>query len=200
MKQTPSPDEHALRTFVAVQVPADIQTELGSVAVNLRKQLPEKSVRWVRPENIHLTLRFIGDVSPRHVADLKGALGNAADGIEPFTLELSQPGCFPSRGSPRVLWVGLEGDIERLSRLQSSVAEATRQWGKTEDREFHPHLTLGRVLTNRRGELEQVVDIIHEAAVAQCAPWPVTAMHLMQSVLTPNGSRYSTLATVLLSG
>lgn len=200
MNPTSAPDDLPLRTFVAVQVPADIQTAVGEFSTGLGEGLPKTSVRWVRRENIHLTLRFVGNVSSHDVNALTAAVRTAAQGIEPFAVRLSEPGCFPTERSPRVLWVGLGGDLERLTLLQSRVAETTAAWGRGEERDFHPHLTLGRVVTKQRSELQRITKAIRNASVPQCAPWPVAAIHLMKSELATGGSRYSTLVSVPLMG
>lgn len=198
MNSTSAPIERPLRTFVAIEVPAAIQTQLGKVAAGLQDQLPGRSVRWVPPQNMHLTLRFIGNVPSSDLEALKTAVRSAAGSGRPLSLQLGRPGCFPGEHSPRVLWIGLDGDIEVLSRLHSSVVEATAYWGEIGQRAFHPHLTLGRVVTTRRGELQQISRAIQAAAVSSGASWDVTSIHLIQSVLAPDGAQYSTLLSAPL--
>ena len=192
--------ETSIRTFVAVQVPAKAQQCIAGVIDRLRTRVPEKSVRWVRPENIHLTLRFVGNVSPGDLDDLKVAVQESVQGMQPFALQLAGCGCFPNVHAPRVLWVGLEGDLDTLSALQSRVTAKTAGWGELEERDFHPHLTLGRVTTKRRGELQRVATAFDDVSVPACPPWTVAALHLMQSQLTPDGARYSVLATGQITG
>jgi len=200
MNLTSVHDERPLRTFFAVEVPAAVQAQLGKVTAIFRDRTANGAVRWVPPENIHLTLRFIGNVLPAELEVLKTAVRDAARGEGPLVLRLGRPGCFPGERSPRVIWVGLDGDIEALSRLQSSVVEATARWGEIEDRPFHPHLTLGRVTTSRRSEWQQISDAIRAAAVPDCAEWRATSFQLMSSRLAPGGSQYSTLASFPLIG
>ncbi len=188
-----------LRAFVAIPVPRQVQEGLATALDRIRDSVPRKSVRWVQPENIHLTLRFFGDVLASDVAPMQRALREAVRGVEPFILRLAEPGCFPDARSPRVLWVGLGGDLERLARLQAQVIEATQVWGPLEERGFHPHLTLGRVVARRPGELREIAGAIRALAVPACAPWRVHGLQLMRSVLASGGSRYSTLASLELT-
>jgi len=199
MNAIPGPEE-SLRTFVATHVPAGIQTQLAEVMAGFRQRLPSQSVRWVRPENIHLTLRFIGNLLPSELDALNEAVRDAAGDVEPFALQLAQPGCFPAERSPRVLWVGLSGDLEPLDRLQARVLEATVRWGRIDEKAFHPHLTLGRVTTKRRSELQQIGDAVRRMTVPACPPWRVSSLHVMQSRLAAGGSVYSTLASAPVTG
>lgn len=200
MNAMPSSGEAPVRAFVALHVPAAIQQQIAGAVEDVRNRAPEKSVRWVRPENIHLTLRFIGTVSPQDVAAMKAAIQRSAQGVEPFAMQLSKAGCFPGEGTPRVLWMGLVGDIKPLRRLQLQVTEGTDAWCRAEDREFYPHLTLGRVTTRRPGDLLQIANLARAIAVPRGAPWQIDAVHLMQSVLAPGGSEYLALASFPLVG
>ena len=200
MSRSPSRSGPVIRTFVAIHVPADIQRRLADVAGSFRDRLPGKSARWARPENIHLTLRFIGNVSPQDVEALRVVLQASVRGGKPFTLELGKPGCFPDAHRPRVLWVGVEGDVGPLMRLQSSVSQAAAAWAGPEDRVYHPHLTLGRVVARTGTDLQTVADPVPGSPALRDAVWHVDAIHLMQSDLMPPGPKYSTLASFPLIG
>jgi 2'-5' RNA ligase len=179
---------------VAIAVPPVVRRGLAAAIARVREKVPRKSVRWVDADNVHLTLRFIGDIPASDLDPMRRALASGIRGAEPFMLRLAQAGCFPEGGSPRVLWVGLGGDLERLARLQAQVLEATRVWGQVEARAFHPHLTLGRVVARRAGEMRPIAEAMGVFPVPACSPWRVEEVCLMQSVLAAGGAEYSVLA------
>jgi 2'-5' RNA ligase len=188
------------RVFVGIPLPDRIQHQIAQVVDRVRPQLPSRCVRWVRPENMHLTLRFIGNVPVGELEPLAAALHRCVAGVRPFALQLAQPGWFPEGGAPRVLWIGLAGELESLEPLQRNVTGQTSAWGALEGRPFRPHLTLGRVLTRRRDELRRMLTGFRGLDVPRDAGWEVDAVHLIQSILEPTGTRYSTLANARLTG
>jgi 2'-5' RNA ligase len=195
-----SQEPGARRVFVAVPIPVEIREGLTRVRDALRPQVPRHSVRWVHPEHIHLTLRFIGNVSARDVGLLQESLSRAVLRLAPFELELGSAGVFPSVGPPRVLWVGLGGALEALHHLQVRVLDTTAAWGEVETRAFHPHLTLGRVKTRRRDEARRIAAAVRQVTVPRASSWRVDSVDLMRSQLASGGAVYSTLASVPLDG
>jgi 2'-5' RNA ligase len=134
-------DEH-LRTFVALEIGEEMRARIGSLGAELRARLP--GVRWVRPEGIHLTLRFLGATTRAQVERLKPTLALAAAACPPAEVAVARLGAFPERGSPRVLWLGLSLPAP-LAALQSACERAAAATGfDREDRPFRAHLTLGR--------------------------------------------------------
>jgi 2'-5' RNA ligase len=140
-----------VRLFVAADLPEDLRRRLASIQHELRDiPLP---VRWVRPEGIHLTFKFLGAVQEGRVAEIGRALEGAGRGVGPFRLQTDGIGTFPERGNPRVLWVGIAGDVAAALRLQAAIERALAAIGlPSEDRPFRPHLTLGRVRGQAKGE------------------------------------------------
>ena len=200
MSDAPPGPPATARVFVAIPLPDGIQRRIARVLERVRPEPPNPCVRWVRPANIHLTLRFIGNVPVEELESLAVALHRCVAGVRPFGLQLGQPGWFPEDGAPRVLWIGLAGELESLELLQRSVTDQTSAWGAPEGRQFRPHLTLGRVVSRRRDELRRVLAGFREVDVPRDARWKVDAVHLIQSVLEPAGARYSTLANARLTG
>lgn len=200
MIKTPARCDAILRMFVSIQLPAAIQACAAGLIDRCRDELPSRSVRWVKPQNIHLTLRFIGNVSSRELDAIKSGMADAVCGARPFSLRVGRLGCFPHVRSPRVLWLGVQGDLEPLGILESKVTRETKAWARPEDRAFHPHLTLGRVVTRRREELEPFAAVLHNVVAPSSCPWSVEEVHLMQSELLPTGSQYSALASFPLVG
>ena len=181
----------AIRTFIAVGVPAAAQQTLADAAGQLRAHMPP-AVRWAAPEGMHLTLKFLGNIAPARVAPLRAAIAAAAQETAPFELRLSGLGVFPNPRRPRVLWAGVAGDTDALPALQQSVERASLALGFTpESRPFAPHITLGRVRQNAdTSALRLVGEAIDAAPPLPPSSWTVDAVQLMQSVPTPGGMRY----------
>ena len=181
----------AIRTFIAVGVPAAAQRDLADAAGHLRAHTPS-AVRWAAPDGMHLTLKFLGNIAPALVAPLLAALSDAAHQTAPFGLRLSGLGAFPHPRRPRVLWAGIAGDTDALAALQRSVEQAATSLGFTpESRPFAPHITLGRVRQNAEaGALRRVGEALDAAPPLPPSTWTVGAIQLMQSIPTPGGMRY----------
>ena len=157
----------------------------------MREILP--SVRWVPPERLHITLRFMGDIPPRHLPRLVRA-AETLEGVAPFEAGLAGTGTFPKRGPARVYWVGVRG--RPLSGLRESLDRAlVREGLAREDRTFTPHLTVGRASRGRSGRGRT------RAAEAVAVPdlaFAVAAIHLVRSDLFPGGPRYSNVHRAIL--
>jgi 2'-5' RNA ligase len=188
-----------IRSFIAIELPAPLQAGLGEMIKRLGP-LPD-CVKWVRPESIHLTLKFLGAVPASRVGEITQALSRAVLGIAPFHLSLGQTGVFPDPRCAQVVWVGLGGDLDNLLRLARNVErEMTARGFAPEKRRFIPHLTLGRLRDLARPEDRETVGRrAVETACVVSATYPVEAVSLMRSTLTPGGAIYSRLGQVLLS-
>ncbi len=156
-------------------------------------------VKWVRPENIHLTVKFLGDVNPADLEKIGSAMQTAAALSAPFTLSARGLGAFPGVKKPRVLWCGLGGDVEALARMHSSLDEALAESGfEREARKFKAHLTLGRI--KGRVNAEAMIDLISRHGHMASGPFACDRLCLYQSQLKPGGPVYSRLAEVPLAG
>lgn len=184
------------RLFIANELPRELLDELVGIQSDLMAALPDRAVRWVRPEGIHLTLKFLGNVPVGQIEDIQAGLALAVEGYAPFNLNAVGLGCFPNTRRPNVIWVGIEGDTRALKALWNSVEQAIAPLGyPTEGRSFNPHLTLGR--TDRRaapGELAQVGQHVEGADVGWLASWDVAGLSLIRSQLQAGGAIYTTLA------
>jgi len=158
-------------------------------------------VRWVRPEGIHLTLKFLGAVPAQRVSDICAALAPTVEGIRPLGLSLGGLGTFGGRRGARVVWVGIEGDIERVSELQRRVEAALARLGfRPEDRPFSPHLTLARVPDHvGSADRERLWELTGALATPEAAPVTIREVSLMRSILGPGGAVYERLAAFPLS-
>lgn len=183
-----------IRAFVAVELPPAARAALGAVSEALAARTPSGSVRWVRPEQMHLTLRFLGETAVSQLPAITIALDEVGRQSGPLTLRLGAVGCFPNCKRPRVIWVGLEGELRPLAALQRRVEAALVPLGWTaEKRPFQPHLTLGRV--KDVGKLSRVK---WEVAVEKVEV-AVTAVVLVQSELQRSGPVYTNLHVSRLS-
>ena len=189
-----------IRSFVAIELPEEVRTALASVQRDLKAQTPPKAVRWTRPEAIHLTLQFLGDVAPGQVEAVAAALRSACAGQSPFTFHLIELGVFPNPGRPRVVWIGVVEPSGALLALHKNVTQALEPLGfKPEERAFTPHLTLGRAAQHAgRRELAEVGELITRSQVGTVGQVWVDHINLMQSDLRPEGAVYTPLAVLPL--
>ena len=182
-----------IRAFVAIQLPPNVLNSLAQINKELAVQIPQNSVRWVKPHLIHLTLRFLGDTAESTLPSLFNALDETVAQHNAFSLNLDQLGCFPNCKRPRVIWVGLQGQLDALNTLKREIDEALQRLGwDQEDKAFRPHLTLGRVKDS--GNLQ---DSNWEAQIDQ-QQMLVSAVYLIESKLTSNGPIYTTRHTTHL--
>jgi 2'-5' RNA ligase len=192
-----------LRTFVAIELPAEAKAAIAAAQDALREVLRDggPAVRWVNPAGAHLTLKFLGDTPEPAVAGIEAALRGALTGVGALELRTGALGCFPSGRAPRVLWLGLDGDLEPLAAAREAVEAAIVPLGwPTEPRPFAPHLTLGRVRSEtslaERAGIGRACGTIWPPAATRI---PVAAVSLMASELGPRGASYTRLAEVSLA-
>ncbi len=191
-----------MRLFVAIPLPESLLRRLSEVQDQLQRKVPPRSVRWVRSEGIHLTLKFLGDTPKDRVPTIEEALTVVGRNAPPCALTVEGLGCFPSPRRPRVLWVGVNEDAGRLEALQRAVEEAMTSLGyKPERHSFTPHLTLGRVQrrASHRDE-EQIAEAVVGTTVGQLSEFTADRFELIRSQLKPSGAEYTTLSTYLLLG
>jgi 2'-5' RNA ligase len=186
-----------LRSFIAIELPDDIRQALGRVQGQLKRDLV--GVRWVQPASIHLTLKFLGDIRPEQVQPIAAAAAGAVEGEPPFSLGLSGLGAFPGPRKPRVIWVGIVGDVERLGRLQARLEEALEPLGfPAEHRPFRPHLTLGRIKDPRRPP--DLTRALADVTVPTCNSFDVHEILVYKSDLRPTGAIYTKLQHLPFAG
>jgi 2'-5' RNA ligase len=189
-----------IRAFIAVPLPDALLRELARLQRRLGDRVPQRSVRWVRPESVHLTLKFLGDTSIDSLPGIKQALAAVARNAPTSTFTVGKIGCFPNVHRPRVVWVGVQEPTGRLAVLQDAIEEVLGPFGyEPEGRGFKPHLTLGRVGRKaRRSEVIQVGEVVAGTEVGQLAEVIADRFELIRSVLKPTGAEYTTLQTFML--
>jgi 2'-5' RNA ligase len=190
-----SPEQ--IRSFIAIELSDEAKKGLARLRRELEKD-EHKFVKWVGPGGIHLTLKFLGNIPSKRVTEITEAIEKAAQGISPFQLEISGLGAFPSLKQARVFWVGIGGDMGKLSRLQQNIDSALAALGfAKEERPFVPHLTLARIREGASSsEKRSFGELMGSTAFEDKYPVEVEAIRLMRSQLTPAGAIYTCLSVV----
>lgn len=188
-----------IRSFVAIELPEEVREKLTQLQQALASSR-QPFIRWVKPDGIHLTLKFLGAVPAGDIAAVGSALEEAVLGAVPFRLELESLGVFPNPRRTRVAWVGLGGEVEKLLQLQSQVEKALAPLGfPREARSFTPHLTLARVREDATPvDRQSFGEKVTTARLDTTLSWQVEEVCLMKSQLAPTGAIYSRLATIKL--
>ncbi|HEY6100889.1 MAG TPA: RNA 2',3'-cyclic phosphodiesterase, partial [Anaeromyxobacter sp.] len=183
------------RLFVALEPPEPVRRRLAAMGVELRRAAGRSAdeIRWVPPENVHLTLQFLGAVPEERVADVEKALRAASAASRPLSLELKGAGGFPNARRPRVVWAGVAGDVAALASFAADLGRRLAPLGfPPEERPFAAHLTLGRAREGRGAPW--IAGALASLAEAAGAPWRATDVVLFESHLSPKGPRYEALA------
>ena len=191
-----------IRAFIAVPLSDSLLEQLTVLQRKLERQMPPRSVRWVRPEGIHLTLKFLGDTLTEKLPDIKQALAAVARHAPVSTFTVEGLGCFPNPRRPRVIWVGVQEPTGRLAVLQDAIEEVLTPFGyESEGRGFKPHLTVGRVRRKvARSDVAQVGQVVGDTTVGLLGQVSVESFCLIRSVLKPTGAEYATLEEFSLRG
>ncbi|MFP3980960.1 MAG: RNA 2',3'-cyclic phosphodiesterase [Desulfobacterales bacterium] len=185
------------RAFIAVALPAHVTEALGA----LQKKLRDFGIRmkYTDPENIHLTLKFLGDIRASDVEAINAQLSAAAAGFSPMTLSAAGLGAFPSIRRPRVLWTGVAGQSQMLEALQQEVENAMAAIGfEKENRRFSGHFTLGRF--KGKADADRLAEAIRQFGDFATDEFVADAVHLFESTLTPKGPIYRVLSHHRLEG
>ena len=189
---------NAPRTFIAVPLEEGVRAKI----VGLQEELAQAGtdVKWVEPENLHVTLLFLGEVDLRDSVDICRAIHRVTERLPPFAMTVSSVGCFPNLRRPRTLWVGVAEGNPELVRLHDLIENELLQLGgyRREERGYTPHITLGRIKTD---------DVTAElrTGLKDRADWPggrqtVREVHVMTSDLRPTGPTYTVLSREKLQG
>lgn len=187
-----------IRSFLAFELPPQIRQVLREAFERAKKT--SLDARWVRPEGIHLTVVFMGNIREEDVSPISEFVGGVCSRYGPFTMALKGMGCFPNRRNPRVLWLGVEGTLERMSRFRDDIQQGLTPFGiQEEKRDFRPHLTLGRFKKplKKSGDLEKLLSENNGLTSPACS---LNELILFRSDLRPGGAVYTKLKSWPLSG
>jgi 2'-5' RNA ligase len=183
-----------VRAFIAIPLSVEIKKHLDEVSGQLISKMGNEVIRWVRSKNIHLTLKFLGDAPEADIQRFKQILDDAAAQFDPFEFEVGGLSSFPSNQRVRVIWIGVQAP-HQLIELQKSIDLMTAASGyASEERDFSPHLTLGRVSKNSTVEdMRRIGQILQDIKVNKLGTNRVETVNLYKSDLQPGGSVYTVL-------
>ena len=189
-----------IRSFIAIELPAELRLEISQLQAQLKSGQPSR-VKWVDPDSIHLTLKFLGNIAIDRTGEITSALEEAAQGIPSFRLKVKDPGAFPNLKRVRVVWVGISGEVAQLSRLLQRIESNLAALGFTpESRPFSPHLTLARIHNQASpDERQRLGQLIADTKFEADSTIMVNAISLMRSQLTRAGAIYSRVSSIRLN-
>ena len=189
----------SVRVFVSVGLSTEARGALIDAVERIRQEVPE-GIQWARPAGMHLTLKFLGNISSINVPSLLECVREVACAHPSFGLKLTRLGMFPNRRKPRVLWAGVGGDLDALSSLQQAGEDAINALGYSpEQRPFRPHITLGRPRRSvSDSQLTRIGTVVSSLTPPSPISWRVECVDVMRSELHPSGARYTVLGAGLL--
>jgi RNA 2',3'-cyclic 3'-phosphodiesterase len=193
------PGSERYRLFVAIALPEPVRHAIEKAQDELRAALPAKSVRWTRSEQFHLTMRFLGGVEAQQVDRLNDALRRACAGSGELQLRAARIGIFPGPRRPRVVWIGVDDRGGRLAELERSIETATNAFTEEPPQgTFTGHITLARCRDLNRRETSTLTSLVQAMTHRSFGDWIAGGVDIIRSQPTPQGSRYTTLATINL--
>ena len=184
-------DHRLIRTFIAIPVPESVFV----LQENLKNTISKKTgkVRWVKGNQLHLTLKFVGDTPEESIDDVRGVMQKVARQMTPFKIFIQGVGCFPKIERPRVMWVGLDGEIDKLNQLVTTVHDGLDPLGFPRDeKEFHPHITMARAKypQKKTPDISSFLNTTYDPI-----PFRIEKIQFISSELFPNGPVYTILGT-----
>jgi 2'-5' RNA ligase len=180
------------RVFCAIEIPEPVRETVLRHIANLKEGVPDAKASWSRDANLHLTLKFLGEIPHSSVEDISTAASRAVTGLAPFSIRLEQTGVFPKQGKPRVLWIGINDSSEKLIELHTHLEDESAKAGFVkDDRAFHPHLTIARLRQPRHARILAVAHRELEFLPAEIA---VAELLVIRSELSSEGSKYTVVS------
>lgn len=187
---------NTVRSFIAINIPAKIRNKLEKIQDDLKKS--NTALQLVRPENIHITLKFLGNVPVESINDIQDAINESVSGFRIFSVSFEKIGVFPNPQYPRVIWVGIEKGAEELSLLNTKIENSISMFSlHQENRKFQPHLTIARVRSGKNRK--RLVNTLEELKNIRAGEMLAKKICLMESILKPQGAQYNTLKTFFLT-
>ena len=187
-----SVNQEQIRCFVEIEIPEAIQTLLTSAQEELRKDI--RGASWVKRGNIHLTLKFLGDVAPNQISVIKNAIEQVADTRSPFSMEIGGIGAFPNLTRPRIIWASVKTGADEIIAIAREIDIGLSRHGyERDEKPFSPHLTLSRL--KHRIDLKPLVDVFQQYDTINGATMVVNEIRVAQSHLRQSGAVYTPLET-----
>ncbi|MEK6732705.1 MAG: RNA 2',3'-cyclic phosphodiesterase [Candidatus Omnitrophota bacterium] len=193
----------SIRAFIAVEIDPQTKQKISALVSSLKKS--DADVKWITEDQMHLTLKFLGNVEQSKIQEISAALNSISTNFSPFTIHLSNIGAFPNINHPRVIWLGIDIGAEELKILAEKIETGLEKLGFNpstslgtgkEDREFKAHLTLGRVKSSKN--IANLIKLLKETVFSLNADIPIEEIILFQSTLFPKGAIYTKLWTAYL--
>lgn len=188
-----------MRTFIAIELPKNIQDALAGLQDKLKASGAD--VKWVSPENIHLTLKFLGELDDAKLGKISEIMFNACAGLEPFQIRISSLGAFPKINFPRVIWVGIDKGDSQIKAIAGDLEEKISEIGiPKEEREFSSHITIGRIrsMRNRQKLIAELGRLAENFGERNLGEFNVTRITLYKSTLSAKGPIYEALKVASL--
>ena len=186
---------NTIRAFIAVEIDNQTKQKISDLISNLKKS--KADIKWITEGQMHLTLKFLGNIDNGRVQEISGALSSISHNVKPFEITLSDIGAFPNLNRPRVIWAGIAKGAEYLKTISEKIETGLEKLGfEKEDREFNPHFTLGRVKTSK--DLTELKKLLNETQFNSENEIKINELVLFQSTLSPKGATYSKLSVISL--
>ncbi len=192
-------DSHmqSIRSFVAIPLPTGVRSAAARLIHRIRD--PGDGIKWVPTDNLHLTLKFLGDVENVQIPEVCDRIREACGGVPPFELRFAGTGAFPSLERPRTLWVAIDDPSENLRRLVGELESGLAELGfKPEPRDYRPHLTLGRTRSRTRRTAPEVIQRLQAEQDVRLGEMQADTVQLMGSFLEKRGPSYQVMDTIEL--
>jgi len=182
-----------VRAFIAVEINQPNRQKISELIYLLKES--NADVKWITENQMHLTLKFLGNIDKARVPEISNALRSISHNFKSFIISLSNIGAFPSVNHPRVIWLGIDKGADLLKTLAEKIDSELEKLGfQKETREFKAHLTLGRVKTSKN--MPNLTKLLKETAFSSESDIAITELILFQSTLTPKGAVYTRLSTI----
>jgi 2'-5' RNA ligase len=186
-------EEKTVRSFLAIELPEEILHKIADIQMCLKKNIQGGVISWVRPEGIHLTLKFFGNIFMDNVVNISRVVENTLADVKPLSLGVKDVGVFPDVIRPRVIWLGINGDVAPLSNIRKAMDPGFHGYGfKREERPFRPHLTLGRIKSPRG--MSGLAVLLEGGGNYFAGHFQTKELTLFRSELTSGGAIYTKLA------
>jgi 2'-5' RNA ligase len=186
-----------MRCFIAIPIPNEIHHELSRIQSQLKETEPD--IKWGNPENIHLTLKFLGEIGQTKARIISQQLKGLTNKHSCFDASIGRPGAFPTLSNPRVIWLDINKNGDKINNLQQEIEEKLQSLGfEKETRPFHPHLTLGRVRSKKN--IQKLAEKLKALPLPQFNPVTIDKIIFFQSILKPAGAEYTVLDEFKLQG
>jgi 2'-5' RNA ligase len=186
------------RVFCAIELPSLVLEKISEQITRLRAAAPDSPASWSRAENVHLTLKFLGEIAPGRVGDLSEAAAAAVAGFSPFEILIKDTGSFPKHGTPRVFWIGVDDCSGKLAQLQAKLDDECLRLGFADEaRPFNPHLTIAR---GRKPQGARALAAAHKEMGFASTEVSVKELTVIRSELSNAGSNYTVISRHVLSG